>query len=506
MRTKHQLSHPLRSAPVAWAGALVAATALTGCQGAAESRSAPATTYFDALHQAWSTSFDQVAQFMTVEGELDMRGLSGYQGSGRADVAQALRDDWHGAVTTVTSEEPVYVSTDGAVDPSRFTFGTSVIPQALVFEMSEGGFAQMLWAGSVKSAAWYINLDREPVDRLAETYVAAWAGADPTTVDGLYAPSATLTDSLLGVDLTGLEPIAAAIASETAAGGLPGATEHEIPEDGGIARYDSRPSTGNGFGPLLGITMLLDVPGDGGCPGPVAASLTLDEDGLITHEERYHRVDAVDRCFSDLPAVWWDTTAVPDLSALTRTGDISQGPVRIALWNSSPAREQLLRWALTRYADGLLAPPDPESVWFVPSDDPWTRYGFVPGASDVPLPATATGCPAEGCDPWTPAARAQALTALAHRWLAGATRHRSRDEYAETIGQQWFAPGTESDRYRDLGPAARRAADTVAWGLMDAAYPLPDDIADRTCEELGADFLLLTDAPTAGRACAAAPG
>ena len=103
-------------------------------------------------------------------------------------------------------------------------------------------------------------------------------------------------------------------------------------------------------------------------------------------------------------------------------------------------------------------------------------------------------------------ARAQALTALAHRWLAGATRHRSRDEYAETIGQQWFAPGTESDRYRDLGPAARRAADTVAWGLMDAAYPLPDDIADRTCEELGADFLLLTDAPTAGRACAAAPG
>ncbi len=45
------------------------------------------------------------------------------------------------------------------------------------------------------------------------------------------------------------------------------------------------------------------------------------------------------------------------------------------------------------------------------------------------------------------------------------------------------------------------AVATVVWGLMDQPYDPPDTLAQRTCDQLAADFQALTLATTAGAAC-----
>ena len=52
----------------------------------------------------------------------------------------------------------------------------------------------------------------------------------------------------------------------------------------------------------------------------------------------------------------------------------------VTVWNGTPQREVLLRWALQRFADAGLPAPAPTSVMFLPPvADPWTTYGFEPG-------------------------------------------------------------------------------------------------------------------------------
>ena len=77
--------------------------------------------------------------------------------------------------------------------------------------------------------------------------------------------------------------------------GLRGATLREIPDGDGAAVY----ALHNPFvpdQPLHMVVLLLDLPGDGACEPHVGAALWLDDQGRITREERYHRVDSVRSC------------------------------------------------------------------------------------------------------------------------------------------------------------------------------------------------------------------
>ena len=170
-------------------------------------------------------------------------------------------------------------------------------------------------------------------------------------------------------------------------------------------------------------------------------ALWLDGEGRITREERYHRVDSVRSCLDtqDLPSGWWESLTRP---AAQVTGTVAVAGNEVTVWNGTPEREALLRWALQRFADAGLPAPAPTSVMFLPPvADPWTTYGFEPGAPDLVLPSTAEGCDAEGCQEWPAPERAFALTELARRWAASAAALDRLADFAEARGLEWAGRG-----------------------------------------------------------------
>ena len=77
------------------------------------------------------------------------------------------------------------------------------------------------------------------------------------------------------------------------------------------------------------------------------------------------------------PSGWWQ--ALPPRAAQV-TGSVAIEGDEVTVWNGTPEREALLRWALQRFADAGLPAPAPTSVTFLPPvADPWTTYGFEPG-------------------------------------------------------------------------------------------------------------------------------
>ncbi len=61
--------------------------------------------------------------------------------------------------------------------------------------------------------------------------------------------------------------------------------------------------------PLHMVVLLLDLPGDDACQPQVGVALWLDDEGRITREERYHRIDSVRSCLDTqgLPSGWWQS-------------------------------------------------------------------------------------------------------------------------------------------------------------------------------------------------------
>jgi hypothetical protein len=311
---------------------------------------------------------------------------------------------------------------------------------------------------------------------------------------GVYAAGAVLRDTLQGVSLTGSQ-ISDAAAAGDAPLGLRGASLREIPGGQDAAVYAlHNPWVADQ--PLDMVVLLLDLPGDGACQPHVGVALWLDDDGRITREERYHRVDAVRACLDmkGLPSGWWQSLSRP---TATVTGTVAVAGNEVTIWNGTPQREGLLRWALQRFADAGLPAPAPTSVTFLPPvADPWTAYGFDPGTPDLVLPSTAAGCDAQGCRDWPSPERAFALSALARHWTATDASLARLAVFAEAHGLAWAGGGVAQSQ-----PAVELAAATVAWGLMDQPYDVADAIAGSTCEQLAADFQALTRAITAGAAC-----
>lgn len=465
---------------------------LAGCSGSEAEWGAEAERYFADIHVSWSSGFANLGTFFAEEATIDTHPLTDLGPvPGRTAGVAFLRDTFSDPDPQwdleCRAEEPPYLSADGAIDPSRITFGPAV-PQAPVYEFAgTSGATRMTWTGSEQSAQMDIGLRPEPVDRVVQGYVRMWGQGQPTPE--IYAAGATVRDTLHEVSLTGSQ-ISDAAAAGAPPRGLRGASLREIPDDEGPAVYVVPDE------PLPMVVVLLDLPGKGDCQPHVGAALWLDDEGRIIREERYHRVDSVRSCLDaqDLPSGWWESL-VPRAAQVT--GTVTVAGDEVTVWNGTPQREALLRWALQRFADSGLPTPVPTSVTFLPPvADPWTAYDFDRGSPELVLPSTAEGCDAQGCQEWPAAERAFALTELARRWAADAASLDQLSGFAEALGLEWAGRGApQSSAAMDLAVA------TVAWGLMDQPYAPPDTLAERACDQIAADFLALTLASTAGAAC-----
>jgi hypothetical protein len=467
---------------------------LAGCTGPEAEWGAEAEDYFADIHVSWSSGFANLGTFFARDATIDTHTLTD-EGPvpGRIPGVAFLRDHWDAAGPKSDPAEPAYLSADGAIDPSRWIDGTFTVPQAPVYEFAgTAGATRMTWTGSKQSGEGIKKLRPEPVDRVVEGYLGMWTGPGQPN-PGICAAGAVLRDTLHEVSVTGSE-ISEAAGDGDAPLGLRGASLREIPGGQGPAVY----ALHNPFvadQPLEMVVLLLDLPGGGACQPHVGVALWLDSEGRITREERYHRVDSVRACLDtkDLANGWWQS-----LTRLAHvTGTVAVAENEVTVWNGTPQREALLRWALQRFADAGLPAPEPTSVMFLPPvADPWTTYGFDTGDPGLFLPSTAEGCPAEGCDTWPTAERVFALTELARRWVADVAPLDRLAGFAEARGLEWAGRGApQSSAAMDLAEA------TVAWGLMDQPYDPPDALAGRACDQLAADFLTLTQATTAGAAC-----
>ena len=486
-------------APVFVAGALMAGLAACGSQS--EPWGTGAEEYLSRLHEAYGQSYTSVMQFYTRDVEVDMRSPLGYEGTGRAGIAHAMRERDPANRMVVTADELPYLSLEGAIDPVREhvddAYGWARLDEAPIYTVTDAGISSMIFTGSVEAWVAFRDGSRKVSDPIVMSWLTSWATQDADAVRAKYADDAVLVDSVAQVRLEGADQIAGAATAIGAGGGLPGATLHEIPNGGGPAYYGhgSDSDTTPDFGDRR--VLLLDVDESGGCPGDVAVAQWIDDSNLITREERFHRVDSVRECMDvgSLAPGWWESLTTPD-PRLVSTGSVEVGAQEIILWNGSPEREELLRWALQQFADAGLPPPEVTSVLFAEEvADPWAEYG-LDRAFDVALPRTAQGCPAQGCATWPAEARAAALQSLAGAWVADLGRGSAVRAFAAGHDLEWFSVLDEESL-----PTADLAARIIAWGLMDEPYPVPESIAGMTCEQLAADFSTLTAAPTQSRAC-----
>jgi hypothetical protein len=468
---------------------------LAACSGPDTEWATEAEQYFADIHTSWNSGFANLGTFFAPEATIDTHTLTGRPlAVGRTAGVADLREHFQGDDLNARAEEPIYLSADGAIDPSRFHPVGLTVPQAPVYEFAgTSGATRMTWTGSERGGVRIMDLRPEPVDRVVEGYLRMWTGQGPPTPE-IYAAGAVLRDTLHEVSLTGSQ-IGDAAAAGRAPLGLRGASLREIPDGEGPAVYAlHNPWVADQ--PLDMVVLLLDLPGEGDCQPHVGVALWLDDEGRITREERYHRVDSVRSCVEteDLPGGWWESLTRPTAHV---TGTVAVAGNEVTVWNGTPQREALLRWALQSFADAGLPAPAANSVIFLPPvADPWTTYGFEPGTPDLVLPSTAEGCDAEGCQEWPTPERAFALTELARRWTASAAALDRLADFAEARGLEWAGRGApESSAAMDL------AAATVTWGLMDQPYDPPDTVAGRTCDQLAADFQVLTQASTAGAAC-----
>ena len=464
-----------------------------------------------AFEATWATGATNAARFYAPDVDFDHAGVSGLEGTGVAELAQAIRNeiplrDLDDHVVTTPSDQ-VYLATTGLIHPVILT-ADDLIPMAYVEQVGPSGITDELFARSPDGPS-EIAAARE----MLAGYVTAWGSGQPTAVGALYSPEATVVDSLAGVTAAGPAAIAALAAQPAEGGGLPGASLPGLPIGGADATYyaGAPAAYSNGSFAEAGnnaIVLLLDVAGD--CPGRVGVHLRLGASQRIVSEERFHRIDAVRRCLppEQLPHGWWQSATLPALPPVHRTSSLPVGRHLIAVWTSGERPEGLFRWALQRFADAGLPPPLPNSVAFLPDiPDAWQAYGFATGsnAPDLGVPLDNLGACVEPDCPARVAAKHATLHELAHLWLTppyfgiptwSPTDQRGR-LWARGLGLAWGGPDLSWEQR-----AGERAAEVLAWGLMDEPFTADARLGPVSCGELAADFTALTYSTPDPRACA----
>jgi hypothetical protein len=240
---------------------------------------------------------------------------------------------------------------------------------------------------------------------------------------------------------------------------------------------------------LAGTMAVVLEPEPGVCPRTTAIQLKV-EGGRIREERRLRAPGPGRGC--GLPATgWWSalTAPVPEEGP---TRSVPLGAHDVELRGASPGLEQVLRWGIGRFRAAGLEPPALASVSFSAATGRCAGVGGRARLGDDGVElllcfGEEKVCREATCATATLSARITLLHELAHAWLHAHLDEQAEQAYVDRIGVQAWNSG-------DLPWAERgveRAAETLMWGLLDRHIPLPR-IGDPPCEDLSADFRLLT--------------
>jgi hypothetical protein len=323
------------------------------------------------------------------------------------------------------------------------------------------------------------------VVRLLGSYDEVWRLGIGVVPD-LYAPEARLTDSILGLDVSGVDAVAALATLEAGDQGL-----------------RSSPLPGSAYVSSGGADGVLRVwvlhPRAGPCEADTVLALGLDPDERIVTEQRYHALDALAACtgLREPDDGWWVGRDVPEPFGERVTGTIHgpAGPVQIR--NGGPAWQRVVGWSLDQFTRAGLPAPEVAAVTFDPLDLRCTvRCGW---ASSTP-PASVLICvDAAGLDHAVSAQPTDSLPLwpthvvlheLAHVWIDQHLHEPTRHRFVEQLGlTSWNDPTTAWDQRGN-----EWAADTMAWGLIDRACTLTT-LGAPPCDQLTEAFHTLTGVP-----------
>ncbi len=410
-------------------------------------------------------------------------GMAHYEGLDevlRADPFFRLLDEGE---LTWSRSGPVFVDTTGSATKGTMVFDfpyqeTIVEPVIVIRASIDAGKIESETIVDVaqqwRDESWRDKDIPTRAEELARAWVAAWSPGADDRGGFVYAPDATLEDSIGGLDLSGSSAIDArrAVASDVVW------TLADSDGVGAAYPYSERLHLFSGAA--------FTVVGDdgGGCPGRQVVWLTVDDDGRVESERRFWAIEDARRCHSGpLPSGWWrdlpasGPTAPPYEDLQTVTGSIEVGGVAAEIRNGTPTLQSLTQWALSRFDRAGMAIPSVEAVTF-------TR--FADYCADVRGRSfrqdTATGpswrivlcmdeefvCRSPECAAFYLPARRAILHELAHVWTDEYLTEAVRDAFMSSMSLEVW--NHESVPWNER--AGEHAAEYIAWGLLDSPFPL----------------------------------
>jgi hypothetical protein len=496
MRTGHWMCLPCAAAGFRIPLSVALVVALGACSPDPPERSAPsaqagwameAEQWVDAWHAAGREGQWNRLSFMATDVIFEDR-VGGREIHGRTGVI----DFGVTSLGKIDSSQPLatFLSADAVMDQS-FWIHSWQVDWLDRLEMNGSTVTRIVNGASVATGRALAAKDPRStaINDLADRYLRFWNGDDPAAGRILYAPDATLEDSLLGQWLQGSDDITGAVGSH-AWPDLPPATILSLDERAytvtdppyrprGRAIYIS-PSITEQSGPLE-VRIVLEADNGNGCPGALVAELGWDG-GRIAWERRYHDIASTRRCLdtAELEPGWWEEIAVPDPVRIQESEPMiwTERDVTVRIVNGSPAATRFVRWGLERFAAAGLPLPPVASVTFLSSKSTCRgHHGLFEGADDqvrITLCYTLdTICVDDPCSTWYPAPRHTLLHELAHAWTEEHMTAQEKQDYLALEGlDQW---SDTTDPWADRG--IERAAQAIAFALSGTPETActPDD-------------------------------
>lgn len=462
-----------------------------------------AETWFAARDDAQRQGVENLVSFYDSEVVVDYRALGYPTGVGRLAALELLHRWWAYGNRQRSRVGPVFVSAEGALTLERVRRSGAEQDTVVVYSMGAHGITSE--TAAVSLVAWRrmvpADIRSHEVAGLAGGYLAAWSSGSGDAASDLYTEGAQVLDTLGATTATGRAEIGALIASSESRALRRSMRMVDLPDYGGPGTFVSGARLPKDA-PLDRVALMLDPDSPGTCPGHLAVVLTLDPEGAILREDRFHRVDDLVRCATpgSLPNTWWDGLDVPDPVPNIRTATLNLGGNNLEVFNGTDQLEELLAWAFTRYeAAGLSAP----TVSRVTSHNGWSdtcsgiRGLALDDAVILCFQETALWC-ADDCTGWEPLAKETLLHELAHVWMH---EHVDRALIADFLRISGRATWADRDKaWGDRG--MELAAETIAWALMDEPAPTMAGLGQQTCDQRAVLFETLTGtAPDAATPC-----
>jgi hypothetical protein len=479
---------------------LVAATLIVGC---ATSTSEPASEaslpelWFAARTSAQRQGVENLVRFYDPDVMLDHRALGGDPVGGRTEALEYLNAQQQPFHDSRAPTGPLYLSGAAALTTETVTPERDSEPYELAVHSTMGpaGAVTEMIAASVVSWRTHFPRDERTATALAlaNTYAWGWSQGDAESVPAMYQPDAVVTDSLAGITARGTSRIAELADAPAPAGGLGTAVIDQLPDFRGPAVHAAgRPFTDD---PFDTIVVLMTVGAPDSCPHRVATVLQLGPDGLIQAEERFHRIDDLQRCSADgaLPPGWWDSAVVPDPVPVERTGTLAVDDLEIEVYNGTPGLQDLITWSFAQFRVHGLGTPQVRRVTFHnnQTDRCEEVVGLILGDAVILCFDSAASCQDQGCTTWKPWAKQTTLHELAHAWMVEHLTPEVIDQFKTATAMPTWSSSEHPWGQRGV----ELAAETIAWATSDQPVQVNPKLGSHTCDELARYYQILTGRP-----------